>query len=141
MNRGFIVLFLLIPTFGMAQSVLGKWKTVDEHTHEIRSIIELVEMGGNVSGRIIKLFPSPGDDPDPICDKCDLSDPRHNQKVLGMEIVRGLKAHGKEYSGGEILDPEEGKVYKVKMWVEGKELKVRGYWGLFHRTQTWLPVE
>jgi uncharacterized protein (DUF2147 family) len=48
-----------------------------------------------------------------------------------------MEKSGDEYAAGNILDPEEGKVYKCKLWLEGTELKVRGYWGPFYRTQTW----
>jgi len=59
---------------------------------------------------------------------------------LGMEIIRHMEAEGDEYAGGEILDPEVGRVYRCKLWLEGKNLKVRGYLGPFYRTQTWLRV-
>jgi uncharacterized protein (DUF2147 family) len=94
-----------------------------------------------VTGKVIKLFPRPAEDPDPVCDKCDPSDTRFKRKIIGMEIVRNLHKDGNVYSGGDILDPENGKTYRSKIWVEGKELKVRGYWGPFFRTQTWQRVE
>ena len=89
----------------------------------------------------MRLFPQPNEDPDPVCDKCDPSDPRFKKKVIGMEIITGLSKNDQEYSGGEILDPENGKIYRSKIWLEGKDLKVRGYWGPFYRTQTWLRTE
>jgi uncharacterized protein (DUF2147 family) len=55
-----------------------------------------------------------------------------------MEILRDLKKNGDEYTDGNILDPEIGKVYRCKLWREGDTLKVRGYWGPFFRTQTWI---
>jgi uncharacterized protein (DUF2147 family) len=36
------------------------------------------------------------------------------------------------------MDPDDGKVYKSEVWLEDGKLKVRGYLGLFYRTQTWL---
>jgi uncharacterized protein (DUF2147 family) len=57
-----------------------------------------------------------------------------------MEIIRRLKKSDTEWSSGEILDPENGNVYRCKIWIEDKKLKVRGYLGPFYRTQTWLPV-
>jgi len=139
--RFFALLFTFaICSTAQAQSILGKWKSVDDNTKEMRSIIEITSSKGNFSGKIIQLFPAPGEDKDPICDKCPRNDLRHNQKILGLEIIRGLKADGKEYSGGEILDPEDGKTYRLKMWIEDGNLKLRGYIGPFYRTQTWLPV-
>ena len=133
-------LFLALSLGGnllFGQSVLGKWKTLDDNTNEVRSIVEITVENDKVFGKIIKLFPKPTEDPDPVCDKCDQSDSRFNKKVIGMEIIRNLQKDGEAYSGGDILDPENGKVYRSRIWVEGKDLKVRGYWGPFYRTQTW----
>ena len=135
-----VMLFQIGLAFGQ-ETVLGKWKTIDDNSLEPRSVVEILERESKLFGRIIKLFPKPEEDPDPLCDKCDPNDNRFKKKVIGMEIIRNLGKDGAEFSGGDILDPENGKVYRSKIWVEGKELKVRGYWGPFYRTQTWLRVE
>jgi len=137
--RGLIFTLLLLLTLpGYSQgSLQGKWKTIDDNTGEARSIVEIFERGGKVFGKVVKIFPRPDRDPDPVCTKCSPEDARYNQKIVGMEIIRDLVRSGEEYSGGDILDPENGKVYRSKLWLEGKELKVRGYWGPFYRTQTW----
>lgn len=57
---------------------------------------------------------------------------------MGLDIIRGMRAHGDTWSGGTILDPESGKVYDCKLWVEDGQLKVRGYIAFFYRTQTWV---
>ena len=88
-------------------------------------------------GKIVKIIINPGEDPDPVCDKCPQDDERFNKKIIGMEIIRDMKKDGDEFSDGNILDPEAGKVYRCKLWLEGNDLKVRGYWGPFYRTQTW----
>jgi uncharacterized protein (DUF2147 family) len=44
-----------------------------------------------------------------------------------------------EFAGGTIIDPNNGKIYRCKVWLEGNNLKLRGYLGPFFRTQTWLP--
>lgn len=135
-------MLLFFSLTGHSQSsVLGKWKTIDDNTGEPRSIVEIHEADGQVFGKIVKIFPRPNLEPDPICKKCSPDDPRFNKKVIGMEIIRKMVKDGDEYSGGDILDPENGKVYRSKIWVDGTELKVRGYWGPFYRTQTWLRAE
>jgi uncharacterized protein (DUF2147 family) len=132
---------LLIPILSQAQSsVLGKWKTIDDESGKERSIIELYEQKGLLFGKVIKTIPSPGEDPDPVCDKCAPDDPRFKKKVIGMEILKDMKKIGNEFSEGNILDPENGKVYRCKLWLEGANLMVRGYWGPFFRTQTWKKV-
>ncbi len=141
MRLFFLAIFILSVSLSDAQSVLGKWKTIDDSSGEARSIVEITENGGKVFGKVVKLFPQPSEDPDPVCDNCEPADPRYKKKIIGMEIIRNMVKDGNEYSGGDILDPENGKVYRSKIWIEGKDLKVRGYWGPFYRTQTWQRAE
>lgn len=124
-----------------AQSkILGKWQSVDDKSGETRSIVEITERGTKIYGKIIKIFPKPTEDPDPVCKECSTSDDRYNKKILGMEIIRDMIKDDDEYTGGHILDPEVGKVYRCKLWLENGTLKVRGYLGPFFRTQTWQRV-
>jgi uncharacterized protein (DUF2147 family) len=124
-----------------AQSVLRKWKQVDDLTGEVRSVIELFQKDGKVAGKILAVISKPGEDPNPVCEACDPGDPRHRKPVIGMEILSQLEKVGQEYVNGQILDPENGKIYRCKVWLEGRNLKLRGYWGVFYRTQTWLPAD
>ena len=91
-------------------------------------------------GKIVELFRGADEDQDPICEKC--KDHRKGQKIIGMNIVSDMKKDGDEYSGGEIMDPANGKTYTCKFWLEdAKTLKVRGYWGFIYRTQTWHKAD
>ena len=138
---------ILLTLFGISSvalaqtSIIGKWKSVDDNTGDPRSIVEISEREGKIYGKIIKLFPKPEEDPDPVCDKCSPEDPRFNKKIIGMEIIKEMSHDDDEYSGGSILDPEVGKVYRCKVWLEAGKLKVRGYLGPFYRTQTWLKTQ
>lgn len=133
---------ILISTATSAQlSVIGKWKTIDDNTGKERSVVEIFEKGSKVHGKIIKLYREKGEDPDPVCDECDEDDDRYKKKIIGMEIIRDMLKVGVELAEGTIMDPDNGKIYRCKIWVEGSELKVRGYLGPFYRTQTWLPVK
>ena len=58
-----------------------------------------------------------------------------------MEILQDMVKIGNEFAEGSILDPKNGKIYKCKMWIENNDLKLRGYWGPFYRTQTWKKTE
>ena len=131
------LLFSTLLSYGQT-SVIGKWKTVDESTGEEKSIIEIFERNGKVYGKIVKIFTP--EDPDPKCDKCPEEDPRYNKKIIGMEIIKDMQKGDNEYSQGTILDPQDGKIYRCKLWIEDDGLKVRGYWGPFYRTQTWKKV-
>ncbi|MEQ8302657.1 MAG: DUF2147 domain-containing protein [Cyclobacteriaceae bacterium] len=134
--------FTILITIGFSteifsQSVLGQWKTIDDETGDANSVVEITERGGKVYGKILKLFRTADEDQDPICDECPTDDPRYKKKVIGMEILSDMRPDEGEYAGGEILDPKVGKIYKCRIWPEGQQLKVRGYWGPFFRTQTW----
>ena len=121
-----------------ASTPAGRWRTFDDKTPgKPKSIILLYEEKGLLFGRVETLV-----DPDAvkICDKC--SDERKGRPVTGMVVVRRMKKDGDEYSGGDILDPKNGSVYRCKMRLmdQGRKLSVRGYLGfsLFGRSQTWV---
>jgi len=119
-------------------NILGQWKSVDDSSGDVRSIVEIYEHDGLIFGKILKTFPKEGEDLDPICDECDEDDPRYKQKIIGMEIIQNMAKDGDQYSGGKILDPENGNIYRCKIWREKDKLYVRGYLGFFYRTQEWL---
>jgi uncharacterized protein (DUF2147 family) len=123
------------------QEVTGLWKTIDDETGQAKSVVKIYQEGSSIHGKIVKLFPYPDQPEDPVCDLCPEDDDRYGEKIIGMEIIRGLKKEGEEYSGGTVLKPDEGKIYRCKIWREGDVLKVRGYWGLLYRTQTWVKAE
>lgn len=137
----FILPFIFLSLSVLAQTaVTGKWKTIDDETGKETAIIEIFERNGNIFGRIEKIFPGPKDESDPVCELCNKKDPRYNKKVIGMEILQNMKKSGDKYSGGNVLDPKNGKVYTCKLWRQGDDLRIRGYWGPFYRTQTWKKV-
>jgi uncharacterized protein (DUF2147 family) len=124
-------------------SPVGLWKNIDDESGKPKALIRITETNGVLQGRIEKLFRGPDEDQNPKCDKC--SGARKDQPILGMAILDGLRKDGDEYNGGEILDPNNGKVYHSKMELTdgGKKLKVRGYIGipLLGRSQVWLRQE
>ena len=124
-------------------SPVGLWKTIDDDTREEKSLVRIVDNGGVLSGRIEKLL-DPTAKPDVVCDKC--TDERKDKPIVGMTILRNLKhnpADKEWWDGGDITDPNNGKVYKAKLRPidGGRKLQMRGYIGPFYRTQTWIRVE
>ena len=124
-------------------SPAGLWRTIDDRSGKEKSLVRIVEVNGEFRGTIEKLFREPGEEPNPVCEKCPGD--RKNKPVIGMTILTGLKKDDGQWSGGEILDPQNGKVYRCKMWLEqkGRELHVRGFIGVavLGRTQVWLKDE
>ncbi|WP_420996434.1 DUF2147 domain-containing protein [Cupriavidus sp. 30B13] len=131
---------LLASAAALAQSSpVGAWKTIDDNTGKPRGLVEITESNGVYSGKLVKSFVDP-EGRSKVCDKC--TDARRDQPLIGLTIISGVRKTGdNEWSGGEILDPENGKVYKTKMSLtdDGNKLNVRGFIGisLLGRTQTW----
>jgi uncharacterized protein (DUF2147 family) len=133
---------LLASALAHAQATpVGLWKTIDDETKQEKSYVRIVDAGGALAGKVEKLL-----DPakqDAKCDKC--SGARQGQPILGMAILEGVRRHEGEgyWDGGTILDPNNGKTYRVRLTPEegGRELEVRGYIGPFWRNQRWLRVE
>lgn len=140
MNKLITGIFVLTITGtpGFSQSFFGKWKSIDDETGEAKSIVEIYQTGESLEGKIISLINPPPDDPDPVCTECPEDDERYMEKVIGMVIIRDMKPEGDEYAGGTVLKPDEGRIFRCRMWLEKGDLKVRGYWGPFYRTQTWI---
>ena len=135
---------LALVCFGRAASAdklspVGIWETVDDKTNKAKSHVQIWDHKGTLYGKI-KILIDP-DEPNPLCDKCPGK--RHNKPVIGMIMMWGLKKDKKSdwWNDGEILDPDNGKIYRCKLKVTngGKNLDVRGYLGisLLGRTQTW----
>lgn len=138
------IILLLVNTGIAAQSVTGKWRTIDDETKRAKSIVEIYEQNGKLYGKILELFREPDEDPDPVCDECEEDDDRYNKKVVGMEIIREMEKDDDEWEDGTILDPKNGKVYDCKLWIDEDDpniLNVRGYIAFFFRTQIWLRYE
>ena len=142
---GVLALVFVFMDTALAQTTtpVGLWKTIDDATGKERSYVRIVEVNGELQGKVEKIFDFPGDDPEHLCDKC--KGERKDQPVIGMTILWGLADQGGVWKGGHILDPDNGKTYRCKMTVSenGQELDVRGYIGisLLGRTQTWLRLE
>jgi uncharacterized protein (DUF2147 family) len=134
----------LISTLAAAnENPVGLWRTIDDKSGKEKSLVRVSESNGQLQITIEKLFREPGEEPNPLCDKCQGE--KKNKPVIGMQIGSGLKKDGDVWSGGEILDPQNGKTYKCKVWLEdkGKKLHVRGFIGVsvLGRTQVWLREE
>jgi uncharacterized protein (DUF2147 family) len=147
MKKTFIAVALGViasAAFAEAATPVGLWKTIDDETGKEKSYVRITEDHGVLSGKIEKLLnPSK---PNPVCEKC--TDERKDQPVTGLTIIRNVKKDANDddlWDGGDILDPNNGKVYKVRLSPEdgGKKLKVRGYIGvpMLGRSQTWIRVE
>ena len=124
-------------------SPVGRWKTVDDTTGKVKSIVDIRGENGTLYGKIEKVLDPDVPGPNPLCTHCegDLKDKPEN----GLQILWGMKRNGGQWEGGQILDPHNGKVYRCILSLEdgGRKLKVRGFIGfaLLGRTEYWLREE
>ena len=138
------ILFVAFSASALAQmSPAGLWKTIDDDTQKEKSLVRIKDVNGVFIGSLERLLDPTHKNSD-VCDKC--TDERKDKPVLGMTIIRNIKASADDkgiWDGGDVLDPNNGKVYRARLKPVdgGKKLEMRGYIGPFYRTQVWLRVE
>lgn len=144
MRNKLIATLLVLPLLALSVSAMaadatGRWKTIDDKTGKVKSIVEISKAAnGSYSGKVVEVLYSERG-PNPVCDKCSGSN--KNKPVKGMTILWNLKADGaNEWSGGTILDPANGKTYKSKaeLQASGNKLDVSGCIAFICRAQTWV---
>ena len=137
MKKSLFTFVLLIISFSMSsQTIFGKWNSKNDETGKVDSVVEIYEKDGKAFAKIIDIK-----NPDRKTAVCSLCEGVNKDKpILGLNILSGLQKDGDEWSGGTILDPRNGKVYKSYVeLVKPNKLKVRGYIGLslFGKTTYW----
>ena len=128
MKKLFLLMALAITSLTTtAQSVIGRWLTEEGDAQ-----VEIYEKDGKVNGKVVWLQQGP--------DTKDSKNPDaklRGRKLMGVDLLSGLTKKGDKYEGGKVYDPKSGKSYKCAIWLDGNDLKVRGYLGPFRETQTW----
>lgn len=132
------LLFIVLSAHAQISSILGDWKTVDDKTGEKRSVVTIYKgSDGLYYGKISKMLMYT--DLDLKCDQC--KDEDHNKPIVGLVIIRGMKAENGELVGGKVLDPESGKFYYGKIYIKNGKLVLRGSLdkrGFLGRNQEWI---
>jgi uncharacterized protein (DUF2147 family) len=143
--RGLTLLFCgvaLLMTAAESDSPVGKWRTFDDKTGRAKSIVQITEENGELTGKVLEVLESPTG-PHPVCKPCEGE--RKDQPVEGMTILWGAKKNGASWEDGEILDPENGRIYRAMLTLlgSGQKLEVRGYIGIpaIGRRQIWRRQE
>ena len=137
MKTVFLSLALMVAAVVSAQvPFLGERVNVDDASGEKKSVVNIYQAdNGMYYGQIVTLF----EDPNALCTECKDAD--HNQPIVGLTIVRDMQLVDGELRGGKVLDPENGKLYYAKIYLEKGNLILRGSLdkrGLLGRSQTWI---
>jgi uncharacterized protein (DUF2147 family) len=132
------LLFILIPTMGFSQDILGRWKTEDG-----TGIVEVYKSkdGKSFNGKLVWVEKPTNPDGTPATDDNNPDPKLRSRQLIGLNLLSDLKPNGNKYDGGTIYDPASGKTYKCSMFLEKGVLKVRGHVGPFHRTMDWIRVK
>jgi len=127
-----------ISAFSQIDKIVGKWKTIDDNDGSTKSIVHIYKAtNGKYYGKVEKLFKNP----DKKCTECEGAN--KDKPVMGMSVVNGMIEKDGSLTGGTILDPNNGKVYRCNMSYDAKtgNLIVRGSldrMGIIGRSQTWI---
>jgi len=136
-SLGALSLLLTTALAADLTSPVGKWRTIDDQSGKPKSIVQITEDQGVLTGKIVELLEGATEK---TCSKCegDLKD----QPLVGMKILWSLKKSGEEWTDGKIFNPADGGTYtsKVKLTEGGKTLEVTGKWMLFSKQQQWQRV-
>lgn len=135
-----LIIFLFFCQIMMGQTILGKWKTIDDRNGNTKAIVELYKDEGLLYGKIVKILEDGKENA--LCVKCEGD--KKDKPITGMTIIDGFEKNKKgEYKGDSLFDPEQAMTFRGKIWLDpddSNNLKVRGYLAFFYRTQTWLRV-
>ena len=135
-----LILLIVAAQLVSGQGVSGTWRTIDDKTGQAKAVVEIYRKEDRLYGQIRRILVKGREDA--RCEDCPGS--LEGKPLLGMQILGGLKKTGKySWEGDTLFDPEQGRFFRCRIWLDPKmpdELKVRGYWMIFHRTQTWKRV-
>lgn len=144
MSRKILSILIVLSFFAaplMANSgIIGLWKTVDDETGEVKSIVKVYDYQGKVFGRILVTFEE-GKLKDTYVNPKDRAEEVEGEPFYcGLDFIWDMAESGKKYKKGKILDPQSGKIYASEMWLDKGNLIVKGKIGPFGRSQVWLPA-
>ena len=142
MKQLLLILFcaLSINLSAQIDKIVGRWNTIDDEKNIPVSIINIYRgTDGLYYGQIERILVK-GEE-NKICKACEGE--LHNKPVVGIVNVQKMEWRDGKLQGGTILDPNNGKTYYAKMWLDPQtgKLVLRGSLdkrGFIGRNQEWV---
>jgi uncharacterized protein (DUF2147 family) len=129
-----------LPAEAAPPPPVGYWTTIDDDGKTKKAVVLIESEGDTLSGRVVHIFDATKRNN--RCTKCQGE--QRDAPMVGLRFMWNLRRDGNEWSGGSVLDPTSGKMYRcfIEPIDGGKRLKVRGYLGisLLGRTQYWIKA-
>ena len=143
METLFVISFMLTGLTLQAQNadiILGKWYTDDKE-----DIIKIYKGGSQYFGKIVWMK-EPNENGQPKVDDNNPNPKLQNRPIMGLKLLWGFRddPDEKKWTNGRIYDPKSGKTYDCYMWMEGNDLKIKGYvmgMKFLGRKTTWKRAE
>jgi uncharacterized protein (DUF2147 family) len=135
-----LCVWLSAPVYaGPPMSPVGLWKTFNDD-NQATGLVRITDSGGVLSGKVEKILIG---DPAAKCTQCPADDPRKDQPIVGMTVLKDMKKEGDLYSGGTILKAGDGTIAKAEIRVVdgGQKIEMKGRVGIFSKTVTWIRAE
>lgn len=119
--------------------ITGVWLTSDKDAH----VKVYKTTAGTYAGKLVWMKEPNEEDGSPKLDDENPKESLRDRPLQGLVFLTGFTydADEKEWVNGKAYDPQSGKTYKAAIWMEDGNLKLRGYWGWFFRTETWTRVK
>ena len=140
------MILFMISTRSWGGELAGVWQEYDDDTGKLVALIRIAKLpDATYEGKIEKVIPeTPAGNPDPVCGSCIGT--LHNHPLVGLRVLYGMKRRdGQSFTGGVILDPDDGKSYQCRIRVseDNKTLEVTGYLGLnwIGQSEIWRRAE
>lgn len=126
---GLVIMLALMMSAAFAQDaqkIAGIW-----WNEEKTSKVEVREENGKFYGTVISIIKEKWVNGEPEKDNENPDPKLRSRSRVGIQILNGIKynAADKEWQGGTIYDPKNGKTYDCYAWFEGDPniLKLKGY--------------
>ncbi len=132
-----LALAITLSTSVLAQKqITGTWQTEDKESR-----IAIYEDKGKFYGKILWLKHPNDAQGKPYTDTENPEPSLRTRPLAGLLLLKDFVYTDGKWDKGTIYNPNNGKLYTCTLWLsEPNELKVRGYWGIFYQTQTWIRI-